>query len=407
MKRVLYISYDGLLDPLGYSQVQPYLRELGRAGVELWVLSFEKPGRLGQGREVEQVRLTLASAGVRWRRLCYHKRPAALATAWDVFRGVLAVMLLVTGKRIGIIHVRSYVAALIGLVPAALPGRRFLFDMRGFWADERVEGGLWPAGGLLYRAFKRLERRYLARADAVVVLSERGADVLGKWLSGRKLPPQVRVVPTCVDLELFRPAEDPVKPPGGNGLRLIYLGSLGTWYLMQEMLAFFAVLRDRVPGSSFSILTPSDPAALRSIIAGDGIPPGAAGRVAVGAVAYGQVPAALQQADCSIFFIRPSFSKQASCATKFAESLACGLPVIINAGVGDQDRRVREAGVGVVLERLDRQHYEKGVDELLELLKDSSLAARCRQAAVRGFSLEGAVRSYLELYRDLSAHRPE
>ena len=41
--RVLYISYDGLLDPLGQSQVVPYVRELARRGVALTVISFEKP----------------------------------------------------------------------------------------------------------------------------------------------------------------------------------------------------------------------------------------------------------------------------------------------------------------------------------------------------------------------------
>jgi len=40
-RRVLYISYNGMLDPLGQSQVIPYLKELSRAGVSLTLLSFE------------------------------------------------------------------------------------------------------------------------------------------------------------------------------------------------------------------------------------------------------------------------------------------------------------------------------------------------------------------------------
>lgn len=42
-RRVLYISYNGMLDPLGQSQVIPYLKELSRAGIQFTLLSFERP----------------------------------------------------------------------------------------------------------------------------------------------------------------------------------------------------------------------------------------------------------------------------------------------------------------------------------------------------------------------------
>jgi glycosyltransferase involved in cell wall biosynthesis len=401
VKRVLYISYDGLLDPLGCSQVQPYLRELGNSGVELWALSFEKPEKLKAANEVKKLRAGLSSCGVEWRPLRYHKRPAMAATAWDVIRGVLTGLRLMICHRIGIIHARSYIAALVGLILCSIPGTRFLFDMRGFWADERVEGGLWPAGGRLYRLFKRLEGLLLNRADAVVVLSRRGANVVEQWLSGRNPRPPVAVIPTCADLELFRPSGSPRKLSSSGGLRLVYLGSLGTWYLIDEMLAFYVCLWSRFPESSFRVLTPSDPVELEKAMTRVSFPAEAVERVKVGNLPYGKVPGALQEADCSIFFIKPSFSKQASCATKFAESLACGLPVLINAGVGDHDRQVKETGVGVVLNQLDSRHYDRGVDELMTLLKDSTLATRCRETACREFSLEVAVRTYRELYQGM------
>ncbi|MEA2063264.1 MAG: glycosyltransferase [Gemmatimonadota bacterium] len=401
MQRVLFISYDGLLDPLGYSQVQPYLRGLGKSGVRIWALSFEKPARLRDaGGEMAGLKKELASCGVSWRPLRYHKRFPATATLWDVCRGILAGSALVLRHRIGVIHARSYIAALIALVLcAALPGKRFLFDMRGFWADERVEGGIWPEGGLLYRLFKNLEKRFLARADAVVVLSRRGAVIINEWLEtmGRQVP--VAVIPTCVDLELFRPAEKPETHDCSQGLRLVYIGSLGTWYLIDRMLEFFAVLARRSPGSTFTMLTPSDPAGLDQAMARIALPAGIADRVTVKNVPYNRVPGTLREADCSIFFIRPTFSKQASCATKFAESLACGLPVVINSGIGDQDCHVSQARVGLVLESLGPEYYEQAAGELLELMKDRDLSSRCRETATREFSLEGAVHQYLELYR--------
>ena len=46
-RRVLFISYNGMLDPLGQSQVIPYLRELSKRGVRFTLLSFERAGAFG------------------------------------------------------------------------------------------------------------------------------------------------------------------------------------------------------------------------------------------------------------------------------------------------------------------------------------------------------------------------
>src|SRR5215510_3683491 len=75
-RRVLFISYNGMLDPLGQSQVIPYLRELARRGVQFTLLSFERPRAFDpQGvLQCEQMREKLKSVGVEWHWLRYHQR---------------------------------------------------------------------------------------------------------------------------------------------------------------------------------------------------------------------------------------------------------------------------------------------------------------------------------------------
>ena len=38
---VLYLSYDGLMEPLGQSQILPYLRQLAK-GRKITLITFEK-----------------------------------------------------------------------------------------------------------------------------------------------------------------------------------------------------------------------------------------------------------------------------------------------------------------------------------------------------------------------------
>ena len=83
-----------------------------------------------------------------------------------------------------IVHARSYVAAVMALALKRLTGAKFVFDMRGFWADERIDGGLWPRDGRMYRVAKWFERRFLLNADHVVSLTH--TDVYKRQLHNRR-----------------------------------------------------------------------------------------------------------------------------------------------------------------------------------------------------------------------------
>ena len=89
-RRVLFISYNGMLDPLGQSQVLPYLRELAKRGVQFTLLSFERSKAFTREgtQQCEELRQKLASQGIEWHWLRYHQRPSVPATIYDVFVGI-------------------------------------------------------------------------------------------------------------------------------------------------------------------------------------------------------------------------------------------------------------------------------------------------------------------------------
>jgi hypothetical protein len=89
-KRVLFISYNGMLDPLGQTQVIPYLRELAKHGVQFTLLSFERPAAFtGEGaRRRDELREELSEQGIEWHWLRYHQHPSVPATIYDVIAGI-------------------------------------------------------------------------------------------------------------------------------------------------------------------------------------------------------------------------------------------------------------------------------------------------------------------------------
>ncbi len=392
--RVLYLSHDGMLEPLGRSQVLPYLRGLAARGERMTLLSFEKRAdRRRPGREAA-LRGELAAQGIRWIALTYHRRPAGLATAWDVALGTARAWGLCRREGIRVIHARSEVAGLMAFVLKRLCGVRFLFDMRGFWADERAEGGAWPATGLRYRTAKRLERILLEEADEVVTLTEQARTTVASWLGGRC--PPVTVIPTCVDLERFGAPERRVGP--WRAPVFIYAGSVAPWYLPSEVFGFVRVAGERFPGARLIVLTREREEALRNL-QGSGLP---ADRVTVASVEPPEVPGWLAQAHAGLAFYRPGFSRRGTCPTKVGEYLAMGLPVVVNGWVGDMETLVGGNRVGAILPDCTAEAFERALDELEILWADPDRAARCRQVAERHFSLEMGVERYWAIYRRLA-----
>jgi glycosyltransferase involved in cell wall biosynthesis len=391
----VYISYDGALDPLGRSQIVPYLEGLARRGWVFDLVTFEKADRYRDVSSRAAMEERLRASGVQWHPLRYHKWPSVVSTVLDLVIGVRHVRRLVRRHSARLLHARSYPSALVARIVRRSEGIPYVFDMRGFYAEERVDGDIWRAGGLLYRTTKRVESGLLRDAAAVVTLTQASVPVLRRWLAAAGGDPLLRVIPTCVDLGRFRPAD----PPAG-GFQLAYFGSIGTWYLLDEMLRFAAVVLEAAGGGQLLFLSNGDPALIRARAAA--VAPKAAEVLLVDSVEHERVPAALAGAAATFFFVRPGPSRFGFHQTKLGESLALGLPVVANRGLGDTE--ILEAdGVGVLLDPFCPDAYAPAARRLVELVRRPDTRRRCRAVAEARYDLERGVDAYASLYDALAS----
>ncbi len=403
-KRTLYICYFGLREPLVQTQVLPYLYEIADGGIDVSLLTFEPElKRNWSDDDIAATREEMRSRSIDWHCLAYHKRPSALATAFDIFNGVRFVR-----QRIGrfdVLHGRVHAATLMGALARKLSSHRpkLIFDIRGFFPEEYVDAGIWPKDGILYRAAKRVERWLMTQADGFVVLTEKAREILfGTPHSGLRTPHSIEVVPCCVDLRRFAQVTDADRDQmrrelGVEGSRvLVYVGSFGGWYLTDEMIDFFVAARAVDPTTFAMVLTQRDVEAAAQKIRNAGI---GEADFFVKSVSPDELPRYLNAADAGVSFIKPCYSKQASSPTKNAEYLAAGLPIIANAGIGDVDKMVIDNGVGVVIHDLSRKAYVDAIRRLDEL---GDVRKQCHDAAGKEFDLKtvGGKR-YLRLYRAL------
>ncbi len=405
--KILSLSYDGLTDPLGQSQILPYIIHLTRRGHRLDVISFEKPDRFGRGQA--SVTKLIEGLPIRWHPLSYTKWPPVVSTLWDLGRMRRTALSICRASPPDVVHCRTHLTALVGATVKKRAGSKLLFDMRSFYPEERVEGGLWDQSNPLYRAvfryFKRREKDLLAGSDGLVVLTHRAKEILlEKCLVRASLPTEV--IPCCADLNHFSPesvSADSRKAAavrlgiGHSDLVLGYVGSIGTWYMLPEMLDFFGRLRRNKEGARFLFVTQSDPALIWAEAERQGLPRHS---LVITEAPREEVPTMISLFHLGVFFIRPVFSKLASSPTKQAELMAMGIPIICNGGVGDSDSILEAAHAGAVVRDFTHAAYDEvvaRVDDLLDLPADS-----IRAAARRTFSLEQGVNQYAVLYEQMN-----
>jgi len=406
MKKVLYLTYDGLTDPLGQSQVLPYLRGLSALGYDITIISFEKPG-IPQSL-LDEVARDCEAHRLRWVPQTYTKKPPVLSTVKDVMRLRKLVASLHRKHRFHIVHCRSYLTSLVGLWAKKKFGLRFVFDMRGFWADERVDGNLWRLDNPLYRTiykfFKRKEKEFFTKADYTVSLTHNAKAEIAAMFNGSTAP--IEVIPCCVDTRHFDynslRAEQVLKKKeelsiAAGATVISYIGSVGTWYLPADMFSFFKTWKEEDPSAVLLFITPDDAAELQQLAKASGV---AAEAIRIVKGTRAEMPLLTACSTYSIFFIKPVFSKKASSPTKQGEIMAMGIPVICNAAIGDTDQVVVQYDAGVVVDRFATEAYRSVIAKLKQKSFD---AAAIRKGAEEFFSLEKGIEKYHRIYQAVLA----
>jgi glycosyltransferase involved in cell wall biosynthesis len=388
-----------MTDPLGQSQVIPYLGGLQKEGHEIYLLSAEKDENYSKYRS--DISRLLEGLSIHWVPIMYTKMPPVLSTIRDIKTLTKKAIQLHKEVKFDFTHCRSYIAALVGLKLKKKFGLPFIFDMRGFWADERVDGKIWDISKFpfnrVYKYFKKKEIEFLKEAAHTISLTYAGKKEIESWKDAKDFAP-ITVIPCCADLDHFDfrkySEEDRATERARLGIEedvfvLGYLGSIGTWYMLPEMLQSFKEIQE-AKKAKMVFITKDDPKMILSEAEQQGVH---IDDIIIESSERAELPRKLTAWDASIFYILPAYSKTASSPTKQAELLGMGIPIICNAGVGDTTEILGKEKAGIVLE--ERNSLLKKID-LMNIEKN-----HLRRISTVFFSLEMGAEKYRSIYKKL------
>lgn len=370
----VYITYWSLEDPLCQSQSLPYLEGLVAEGWRLGLVTFEQAPWAVPPERRDVVAEDLRRRGITWFPLRYHKRPPVISTVYDIARGALACTGLGLSRGVRVFHSRSSVSGAMAYGATRLTRAAFFFDADGPLSEEYVDAGAWKRESLPHRMTRWMEGRCFAAADAAAVLTEsRREEVEARY------PRPTQVLPCGVDTSRFRPHPHGAtlrNELGLHGTVFVYAGKPGGWYLTEPMFDFLKVAQEVFGDISILVLSGDEPAKFAGPAEARGL------KVTLRKVPRERMPEFLSAADVGMSFIASTPSKRACSPIKNGEYLACGLPVVSTAGIGDYSGLITKHHVGVVVDALTAGAYLTAAQELAALLAQPGLAERCR-AVVR------------------------
>ena len=402
---VLYISYDGMTDPLGSSQVLPYVFGLSKKGFSFTLISAEKKVRYNKDKE--SIENLCKQHNVDWNPIIYTKTPAIFSTIWDIYKIRSLTKKLHQQKTFKIIHCRSYISAIIGLGFKMKHNVGFIFDMRGFYADERVDGKIWnlsnPIFKWIYNYFKRKEKEFLNNSDYNITLTKAAKKEIHGWQQIDNQPANIEVIPCCTDTELF--SKENIQPEfvnkrkAGLGIReddfvVSYIGSIGTWYMLEEMLDFFKVILKHKPNAKFLLITMDEASRVKQGFTSRDMQ---LNRLLVTSGYRNEMPSLISLSSISLFFIYPVYSKMASCPTKMGEIMGMGIPVVCNAGVGDVDSILEGTNTGLLVQSFDFKEYSRIIEQLDTICLEPK--DKIAKVASDYFSLEKGIEKFESVYK--------
>jgi glycosyltransferase involved in cell wall biosynthesis len=367
--RICYLTFDGLNEGVGQSQIVPLVKKLALLGHKVTIISFEKDNSLGVIKDLEV-------SNINWLTFPFGRQG---------FKGIPKRIFLMAKNlpKADVYHSRSDLPVLALALRRRKP---FLWDARSLWYEQKLIIESRPRSGIFFALARKLEKYAASHASAINVLAEPLLQVIDQRNGG--LPKLQSVIPTTVDLEKFAKRE-----PRNASKMVLLSGTLNNFYDIETTRAILSAFHQKgfkiewARGAESSRKDLEDSLLITSVLKHEEMP---------SKIAECSLGLAICRTDCSEVL-------KGVMPTKVAEFLSVGRPVIVSQGMGDLDNLIRNSNTGIVI--TEEMSINEIVENTLNLLKDPELSTRCRELAENHFSMEEAVLKYCNTYELMNNHK--
>lgn len=393
MKNILFVTWDGPQTSYLESLFLPIFSQLKKYGYQFYILQFtwaDEEKILEQNKACEDLGFSYRSVKI-WR------KPVSLGALLTSLKGLHDIRKAIDDFSIDIVMPRSTQPALSTLLALRkYSDVKFIFDADGLPLDERIDFTGQSPTSLILRFLRDVERQAVIKSDHVITRSQAAIDILQARAGAGIDTNKFTVVTNGRDERLFNIVSNEqrhlIRSQLGisdDDILLVYAGSLGEQYCIEEMFSILELMKEKTAQVKFLILTGSPDIILNKLTKYTHLRP----LIILKSVSSDDVPNYLSVADLGLALRRPSFSMQGVAPIKLSEYLLCGLPVIATKEIGDT--RFINDSIGYLCYKMDNEELNKAVDWFFTTYKVKRFSNNnIRNIALKKFSLHESAKRY-------------
>ena len=248
---------------------------------------------------------------------------------------------------------------LLIIVPNFFLNLKVIFDIRGFWFDEKKDFS--QINFFIYFILKKIEKILYKSAYKIITLSKQSIKIIeSKFDIDKK---NILFVTTFADKNNFKI----INFKKINKFKFLYLGSAKNSYDFNKVINFLNIFDKYFKRWSLTAYS-KDKNYIRKLISTSNL---RKSNFKVSAISVNKIKKALYKYNFGIYFIKPTFAKKASCPTKLAELMLSGIPVITNYGIGDINYFERKGNIILFkFDKINEFSFKHNLKKILSLKKN-------------------------------------
>lgn len=385
IKKILYLTYDGISDPLGMSQVLSYMEIISKKNkYKIHIFSFEKKNKLQRYLKIISSK-KFHNINFDYTFFAKNKINKIL----KLLISIIQVNIIIKKKNIELIHCRGFFSSLILFPSIIFSNKKFLYDYRSFPIEEWQEIGSLKNKFLIF-FLQYIDNLMIKRADHINVLVNQAKI----YFNDKMHKNNFSVIPTCSSIKAINEDEFVYKD---NNLNFVYVGGVKDPYQLEKIFTFFKFVLLCSPKSNLTIINENEHLYINEFINKYNFKK----KIIIKSIDNENLKSELVNYDVGLLFLKITKSRKMCCPTKIGEYVSCGLALVCNKGVDFIDKELTKYKTIFSLENLDIYTVRNLLEDITKLKKEKKIKKESICIHNNFFDLEKGSNNFMKAYDNL------
>ena len=380
MKKVIFFSYDGFFDPLGQSQIKPYIYYLSKKNYSITLISYEKNSKPINIEKILDNHIKL------------NFRRGIIGKFLNIIVGIYYLRKISHKIKPDLVHLRGFIPAFIFYL--SFLKIKYLYDFRSFAVGEHVDTGNLKEGSITHRIFENVDKKLIQNSSGIIVLEKYAENLLYQTYKVPKVP--IKIIRTCTDQSLYK-LKNSYKYSVNRKIKFVSLGGAIPPYRSDLMLKVVKSLINLGLNVSIDFINKSDHKHILINARKIGFPENC---LNIYSLDHNLISHHLNNFDFGLIFYDSSKWRRVCSPTKLGEFLSAGLPIICLEGVDIVDELNKKYNF---ILSLSKDAFSKNLIgySVSQFVKMSFNNKSCQILAKDEFSITIANKMYSEIYKNI------